>query len=181
MRPRCATRPSPSRAPLTWSWSSSACRPWRSPEGFDRTHIDLPAAQLELLDAVVAANANVVVVLSNGGVVALPFVEKVPAILEAWLLGRAGAAARPTYCTASSTIGSPRGDHPAAPRGHPGLRQLPGASTATCATARACSSATAGTTSEASMSPIPSVTASPTRRLRMATPRPRSPRTATSS
>ncbi|WP_297106433.1 beta-glucosidase [Tessaracoccus sp.] len=59
-------------------------------EGFDRTHIDLPAAQLELLDAVVAANANVVVVLSNGGVVALPFVEKVPAILEAWLLGQAG-------------------------------------------------------------------------------------------
>jgi beta-glucosidase len=59
-------------------------------EGFDRTHIDLPAAQLELLDAVVEANPNVVVVLSNGGVVALPFADKVPAILEAWLLGQAG-------------------------------------------------------------------------------------------
>jgi beta-glucosidase len=59
-------------------------------EGFDRAHIDLPATQLELLDALVAANPNVVVVLSNGGVVALPFAEKVPAILEAWLLGQAG-------------------------------------------------------------------------------------------
>ena len=59
-------------------------------EGFDREHIDLPAAQLELLDAVLAANPNAVVVLSNGGVVALPFADRVPAIVEAWLLGQAG-------------------------------------------------------------------------------------------
>ncbi len=62
-------------------------------EGYDRTDIDLPADQLALLDAVVAANPNVVVVLSNGGVVALPFAEKVPAILEGWLLGQAGGGA----------------------------------------------------------------------------------------
>ncbi|MGJ0390215.1 glycoside hydrolase family 3 C-terminal domain-containing protein [Microbacterium sp. CGR1] len=59
-------------------------------EGFDREHIDLPATQLELLDAVLTANPNVVVVLSNGGVVALPFADRVPAIVEAWLLGQAG-------------------------------------------------------------------------------------------
>uniref|UniRef100_UPI00289A1C73 glycoside hydrolase family 3 C-terminal domain-containing protein n=1 Tax=Microbacterium sp. TaxID=51671 RepID=UPI00289A1C73 len=59
-------------------------------EGFDREHIDLPAAQLELLDAVLEANPNAVVVLSNGGVVALPFADRVPAIVEAWLLGQAG-------------------------------------------------------------------------------------------
>ncbi|MCI1018648.1 glycoside hydrolase family 3 C-terminal domain-containing protein [Microbacterium sp. C5A9] len=59
-------------------------------EGFDREHIDLPAAQLQLLDAVLAANPNAVVVLSNGGVVALPFADRVPAIVEAWLLGQAG-------------------------------------------------------------------------------------------
>ncbi len=59
-------------------------------EGFDRQHIDLPAAQLELLEAVLAVNERVVVVLSNGGVVALPFADRVPAILEAWLLGQAG-------------------------------------------------------------------------------------------
>lgn len=62
-------------------------------EGFDRTHIDLPAAQLELVDAVLAVNPNVVVVLSNGGVVALPFADRVPAILEGWLLGQAGGSA----------------------------------------------------------------------------------------
>ncbi|WP_067137212.1 glycoside hydrolase family 3 C-terminal domain-containing protein [Microtetraspora malaysiensis] len=62
-------------------------------EGYDRDHIDLPAAQLRLLDAVVAANPRTVVVLSNGGVVALPFRDRVPAILEGWLLGQAGGGA----------------------------------------------------------------------------------------
>jgi beta-glucosidase len=62
-------------------------------EGFDREHIDLPALQLELLDAVIEANPRTVVVLSNGGVVALPFVDRVPAIVESWLLGQAGGSA----------------------------------------------------------------------------------------
>jgi beta-glucosidase len=62
-------------------------------EGYDREDIDLPAEQLTLLDAVLAANPNVVVVLSNGGVVALPFADRVPAILEGWLLGQAGGGA----------------------------------------------------------------------------------------
>lgn len=62
-------------------------------EGFDRTYIDLPAAQLELVDAVLAVNPKVAVVLSNGSVVALPFADRVPAIVEAWLLGQAGGSA----------------------------------------------------------------------------------------
>ncbi|WP_292809935.1 glycoside hydrolase family 3 C-terminal domain-containing protein [Microbacterium sp.] len=62
-------------------------------EGFDREHIDLPADQLAALDAVVAANPRTVVVLSNGGVVALPFAGDVPAIVEGWLLGQAGGSA----------------------------------------------------------------------------------------
>ena len=62
-------------------------------EGFDRDHIDLPAEQLALLDAVIAANPRTVVVLSNGGVVALPFADRVPAIVETWLLGQAGGGA----------------------------------------------------------------------------------------
>lgn len=62
-------------------------------EGYDRDDIDLPAAQLALLDAVLAVNPNTVVVLSNGGVVALPFADRVPAILEGWLLGQAGGGA----------------------------------------------------------------------------------------
>jgi len=62
-------------------------------EGFDRDHIDLPAEQLALLDAVIEANPRTVVVLSNGGVVALPFADRVPAIVESWLLGQAGGGA----------------------------------------------------------------------------------------
>ena len=62
-------------------------------EGYDREHIDLPADQLALLDAVVEANPRTVVVLSNGSVVALPFADRVPAILEGWLLGQAGGGA----------------------------------------------------------------------------------------
>lgn len=62
-------------------------------EGYDREHIDLPADQLQLLDEVLAVNPNTVVVLSNGSVVALPYADRVPAILEAWLLGQAGGGA----------------------------------------------------------------------------------------
>ncbi len=62
-------------------------------EGFDRENIDLPAVQLALIDAVLAVNPRTVVVLSNGGAVALPFAERVPAIVEAWLLGQAGGSA----------------------------------------------------------------------------------------
>ncbi|MEU0494124.1 glycoside hydrolase family 3 C-terminal domain-containing protein [Mycobacterium sp. NPDC006124] len=62
-------------------------------EGYDRDDVDLPANQLAVLDAVVDANPNTVVVLSNGGVVTLPFAARVPAILEGWLLGQAGGGA----------------------------------------------------------------------------------------
>jgi len=63
-------------------------------EGFDRDDLELPAAQLELLDAVLAVNPRTVVVLSNGGVVRLSgFDARVPAIVEGWLLGQAGGSA----------------------------------------------------------------------------------------
>ncbi|WP_025157927.1 glycoside hydrolase family 3 C-terminal domain-containing protein [Leifsonia aquatica] len=63
-------------------------------EGFDREHIELPAAQTELLEAVLSANPRVVVVLSNGGVVRVSgWAERVPAIVEGWLLGQAGGGA----------------------------------------------------------------------------------------
>ena len=65
-------------------------------EGFDREHLDLPANQLELLDAVTAVHNRVIVVLANGSVVRLStWDHKVAAILECWLSGQAagGAAA----------------------------------------------------------------------------------------
>ena len=59
-------------------------------EGFDRTHMNLPANQLIALRAVAAANANVVVVLVNGSTVVLGDVAPhAAALVEAWLGGQA--------------------------------------------------------------------------------------------
>lgn len=60
-------------------------------EGFDRLTLDLPAKQVELVSQVVEANPKTVVVLSNGAVVSVsPWQDRVPALMEAWLLGQAG-------------------------------------------------------------------------------------------
>nr|WP_232531012.1 glycoside hydrolase family 3 C-terminal domain-containing protein [Microlunatus antarcticus] len=59
-------------------------------EGFDRTHLDLPANQLATLAAVAAVNADVVVVLANGSTVVLgDVVPHARALVEAWLGGQA--------------------------------------------------------------------------------------------
>ena len=63
-------------------------------EGFDRETLDIPAKQIELLEAVAAANTNIVVVLSNGSVVSVaPWAANAKGVLESWLLGQAGGAA----------------------------------------------------------------------------------------
>ena len=62
-------------------------------EGFDRTHMQLPASHNELLDAVVKANPNVVVVLAGGSPVEMPWNDKVKAILNSYLGGQAGGGA----------------------------------------------------------------------------------------
>ena len=59
-------------------------------EGFDRTHMSLPANQLTALQAVAAVNPNVVVVLVNGSTVLLGDVTPhARALVEAWLGGQA--------------------------------------------------------------------------------------------
>jgi beta-glucosidase len=63
-------------------------------EGYDRTDLDIPSAQLELLEAVAAVQPRTVVVLSNGGVVLLErVVRSAAAILAGGLLGQAGGGA----------------------------------------------------------------------------------------
>ncbi|MEU4227024.1 glycoside hydrolase family 3 C-terminal domain-containing protein [Nonomuraea sp. NPDC026600] len=63
-------------------------------EGADRADIELPADQLDLLEAVVAVQPRTVVVLSHGGVVRLaPIVAGPSAILDGALLGQAGGSA----------------------------------------------------------------------------------------
>ena len=59
-------------------------------EGFDRTHLDLPADQLALLEAVSEVAGSVVVVLANGSVVRTsPWEHLTDAVLECWLGGQA--------------------------------------------------------------------------------------------
>jgi len=57
-------------------------------EGVDRAHINMPKEQNDLIEAVAAVQKKSVVILSNGSAVAMPWVEKVPAILEGWLTGQ---------------------------------------------------------------------------------------------
>lgn len=62
-------------------------------EGYDRTHMHLPACQEKLLEEVWKVQKNIVVVLHNGAPVEMPWVDKVPAILEAYLGGQAAGGA----------------------------------------------------------------------------------------
>lgn len=62
-----------------------------SGEGFDRSNLDLPGNQEQLLEAVVAAGKPVVLVLENGRPLTIGWAEEhVPAILEAWYPGEFG-------------------------------------------------------------------------------------------
>jgi len=59
--------------------------------GGDRTSIDLPQAQLQLLQDLVASGKPVVVVLMNGSALGVNWADRhVPAILEAWYPGEEG-------------------------------------------------------------------------------------------
>ena len=56
-------------------------------EGADRTTLDMPAVQNELIEKLAAVNKRLVVVLHNGAPVAMPWVDRVAAILECYLGG----------------------------------------------------------------------------------------------
>ena len=62
-------------------------------EGLDRDHLALPDSQNQLIEAVAAIHDQVVVVLSNGAPVEMPWVDRVQGILEGYLGGQAGGGA----------------------------------------------------------------------------------------
>ncbi len=67
---------------------------YKESEGYDRTDLELTAQQVALIKAVSAVQANCVVVLNNGAPVVMgDWIEGVGAVLEAWMMGQAGAAA----------------------------------------------------------------------------------------
>jgi beta-glucosidase len=59
-------------------------------EGMDAPNLALPGRQDEVIAAVAGANAKTVVVLETGGPVTMPWLAKVPAVLEAWYPGSSG-------------------------------------------------------------------------------------------
>lgn len=62
-------------------------------EGLDRQNAQIPANQIELLDALYQVNPNIVAVLSCGAVVEMPWINQVKGLVHAYLSGQAGAKA----------------------------------------------------------------------------------------
>ena len=60
-------------------------------EGLDRKHMHLPPGHDALIQRLAGVHARVLVVLSNGSPVEMPWVNKVQAVLEGYLGGQAGA------------------------------------------------------------------------------------------
>ncbi len=56
-------------------------------EGEDRIDMDLPGRQDELIDRVVAANPNTIVVINAGSPVTMPWLDSVPAVMQVWFPG----------------------------------------------------------------------------------------------
>jgi beta-glucosidase len=59
-------------------------------EGHDDADLSLPFGQRQLIEAVIAANPNTVVVLETGNPVEMPWKDKAAAIVESWYSGNAG-------------------------------------------------------------------------------------------
>ena len=59
-------------------------------EGMDLKSLALPDNQDALIEAVTAANPHTIVVIESGGAVLMPWIEKVPAVVEAWFPGIRG-------------------------------------------------------------------------------------------
>ena len=57
-------------------------------ESFDRPNMDLVGEQVALIEQVAAANKNTVVILNTGSPIAMPWLEKVAAVVQAWYPGQ---------------------------------------------------------------------------------------------
>ena len=56
-------------------------------EGADRSELGLPYGQDAVIEALAAANKNLAVINISGNAVAMPWIEKVPSIMQGWFLG----------------------------------------------------------------------------------------------
>ena len=62
-------------------------------EGLDRSHMRLPQSQIDLLNALAEVNENIIVVMSAGSAVEMPWLDKCKALVHGYLCGQAGASA----------------------------------------------------------------------------------------
>lgn len=62
-------------------------------EGYDRENMNMPKNHTRLIEAIAEVNDNIVVVLSNGSPIEMPWISKVKAVLEGYLGGQAGGGA----------------------------------------------------------------------------------------
>jgi beta-glucosidase len=67
---------------FAWQWSS---------EDYDQPSLSLPDGQDKLIAAVAAANPRTIVVLETSSAVMMPWLNKTPAVVEAWFAGSSGA------------------------------------------------------------------------------------------
>ncbi|MEG7843654.1 glycoside hydrolase family 3 C-terminal domain-containing protein [Bacillus mobilis] len=58
-------------------------------EGFDRKHLQMPKNHVQLIEAIAEVQNNIVIVLSNGAPIEMPWIGKVKGILEGYLGGQA--------------------------------------------------------------------------------------------
>lgn len=58
-------------------------------EGYDRSHLLLPASHKALIEAVAEVQSEIIVVLSNGAPVEMPWLHRAKAVLEGYLGGQA--------------------------------------------------------------------------------------------
>ncbi|MDE6332780.1 MAG: glycoside hydrolase family 3 C-terminal domain-containing protein, partial [Muribaculaceae bacterium] len=105
-------------------------------EDTDRESMDLPYGQNELIEALAGVNPNLAVINISGTGVAMPWIKKVPAVMQAWYLGNETGNALAsvllgdvnpsgklpyTYYASLDQVGAHRmGEYP----GHPGVDEL---------------------------------------------------------
>ncbi len=73
-------------------------------EGIDRSDMRLPENQLELLTALSAVSRNIVVILSCGGAVEMPWQQRARAVVHGFLGGQAGATAMARLLTGKANF-----------------------------------------------------------------------------
>ncbi|MGN0447600.1 MAG: glycoside hydrolase family 3 C-terminal domain-containing protein [Acutalibacteraceae bacterium] len=62
-------------------------------EGYDREHLSIPESHIALLEEIYKVNENIVVVLSGGSPVEMPWLNKAKAVLNGYLAGQASGSA----------------------------------------------------------------------------------------